>query len=100
MKTMKTTTKGRPDYSLGFLKTVLVGGTIAATLLGTRLLGQQAVPNNEPVMVVVPAESPQEQYALPPTYTNAGRSTQIELQPIPQAITPRIAPITRTRSSR
>ncbi len=97
---MKTTTKpGRPDYSLGFLKTILVVGTIAATFLGTRLLGQQAIPNNEPVTVVVPAESSQEQYALPPTYTNAGRSTQIELQPIPQAITPRIAPITRTRSS-
>ncbi len=98
---MKTTTKpGRPDYSLGFLKTILVVGTIAATFLGTRLLGQQAIPDNEPVTVVVPADSPQGEYALPPTYTNPGRTTQIELQPIPQAITPRIAPITRTRSSR
>ncbi len=98
---MKTTTKpGRADYSLGFLKTVLVGGTIAATLLGTRLLGQQATSTNEPVMVVVPAAPSQGEYALPPTYTNASRGTQIELQPIPQAITPRIAPVARTRSSR
>ena len=98
---MTTTTKsGRPDYSLGFLKTVLVAGTIATTLLGTRLLGQQATTPNEPVTVVVPVAQPEGQVALPPTYAGSGRTTQLQLQPIPQAITPRIAPVARTRSSR
>ena len=100
---MTTTTKpGRPDHSLGFLKTVLVVGTIAATMMGTRLLGQQAAaaPVNEPVTVVVPATQSQEQYALPPSYNGSGRGTEVQLQPIPQAITPHIAPVARTRSSR
>ncbi len=100
---MTTTTKpGRPDHSLGFLKTVLVVGTIAATMMGTRLLGQQAAAAliSEPITVVVPVAQPQTQYALPPTYNDSGRGTEVQLQPIPQAITPNIAPVARTRSSR
>lgn len=107
MKSTKNTkmTTNRPakkGQQTGVLKTFLVVGSLAATLAGTRLLAAQdtavletAVPFNEAVTVVVPAES-SSTLPLPPS----SRGTQIELNQIPQVVQPQIKPVARTQSSR
>ena len=101
--------KKRPNQQLGTLKTMLVVGSMAATLAGTRLLAMQAVPTttadpSAPVAVVVPSTQTQVQqnYAMPPTLNGSGRSTTVQLQPIPQAVTPNIQVrvVAQSRSSR
>ena len=99
MTTNRATKKG---LQTGVLKTFLVVGSLLATLGGTRLLAAQdtavsttAVPVNEAVIVVVPAES-SSALPLPPT----SRGTQIELKQIPQVVQPQIKPVARARSSR
>lgn len=89
----------RPDRELGILKTALVAGALTATVAGTGLLAAAepvSAPAAEavPVTVVVPADQ------LPPSVDPALRARQLELQPIPQAVSPDIRPVTRTRSSR
>ena len=99
MTTNRPTKKG---LQTGVLKTFLVVGSLLATLGGTRLLAAQdtavsttAVPADEAVIVVVPAES-SSALPLPPT----SRGTQIELKQIPQVVQPQIKPVARARSSR
>ena len=94
---MTTTKRRRPNNSFGTVKKFLVAGTFAATMIGTQLIGQQdtAANFNEPVMVVVPANQGQQDYALPPNY----RGNEVQLEAIPQAVTPDIAPVARTQSS-
>ncbi|MCA9934882.1 MAG: hypothetical protein KC415_13200 [Anaerolineales bacterium] len=105
---MTTKRRKRPNQQLGALKTLLVVGSMAATLAGTRLLAMQdtqdtAVSQTAPVIVVVPATQMQQTtYPLPPTMNGDGRGTAVQLQPIPQAVTPNIQvrPVAQSRSSR
>lgn len=92
------TKRRRSANSFGAVKKFLVVGTFAATMIGTQVVGQQdtVVSFNEPVTVVVPAFQSQQSYALPPTYNGS----EVRLEAIPEVITPDIAPVARTRSSR
>jgi hypothetical protein len=86
------------------LKMALLTGSLIATLAGTYVLGQQepletattvSINHNQPAMVLTSADGPTTMQ-LPPD----GRGVQIQLQPIPQAVQPKINPVARTRSSR
>ena len=101
----------RPKQDLGPLKAMLVVGSMAATLGGTRLLAMQAasspiVDTSAPVAVVVPSNQTQTQvkqtYPMPPTWNGSGQATTVQLQPIPQAVTPNIQVrvVAQSRSSR
>lgn len=105
---MTTKRSRRPDQQWGTLKAMLVVGSMAATLAGTRLLALQepvvetAVVTPEPVVVVVPAAATSS-LPMPPNWDAANRGAQVELAPIPQAVTPDIRPVqpvARSRSSR
>jgi len=92
----------RTSQQVGALKALLLTGSVAATLAGTRLLALQepaaaAVPANTtaPVMILVPAG---DSSLVPLLQSNRG--TRIELEPIPQVVQPRLNPVVRTRSSR
>ncbi|MEJ2747373.1 MAG: hypothetical protein P8183_05620 [Anaerolineae bacterium] len=104
---MTKQTSRRPNQQLGTLKALLLTGSVVATLAGTKLLAQQAqaapvVPTAiSSVTVVEPATSTNNSSAaipLPPTIS--GKQTQVQLQPIPQVVQPRINPVVRSRSSR
>lgn len=101
MRGFSMTNRKRPANSFGSVKKYLIAGTFAATMIGTQLIGQQdtVVNFNEQVTVVVPATQSQEVYALPPTFNRNNRGDQIQLKAIPQAVTPNINPVARTRSS-
>ncbi len=94
---MTKTKRKRPTNSFGTVKKFLVVGTFAATMIGTQLIGQQdiAANFNEPITVVVPANQSQQDYAFPPNYTG----NEVQLEAIPQAISPEIVPVARTQSS-
>jgi hypothetical protein len=84
------------------LKIALVTGSLIATLAGSVVLGRQEAlaavttsPTNPSITVQAPANEPAA-IQLPPN----SRQTQVQLQPIPQVVQPRINPIARTRSSR
>lgn len=109
---MTTNRSKRTAQQWGGLKTMLVVGSLAATLAGTRLLGLQesaqaslaetAVNTSQPVTVVVPAAQTST-LPLPPHWEGSSRGVQVELAPIPQAVTPNIQPVqpvARSRSSR
>lgn len=95
----------RSGQQMGTLKAFLITGSVIATLAGTQLLAKQGataetgVSPTEAVTLVVPAA---EALPMPPTTTTTigDRSVQIQLAPVPQAITPQINPVVRTRSSR
>ena len=106
---MTTRRTNRAQQQWGGLKAALIVGSIAATLAGTRTLALQepvetvtepvevTVPIQEPAMVIIPAES--SPLPLPP---NGARGVQVELAPIPEAVTPNIQPVqpvARARSS-
>ena len=90
-------TKHQPQQWEG-LKAVLIVGSLAATLAGTRLLAMQepvvetAVSVQEPVVVVVPAPATSS-LPLPPNLSNGNRGVQVELAPVPKAVSPQINPI-------
>ena len=79
-------TKRQPQQWEG-LKAVLIVGSLAATLAGTRLLALQ-----EPVVVVVPAPETSA-LPLPPNRGNENRGVRVELAPVPRAVTPQINPV-------
>lgn len=105
---MTTNRSRRTSQQTGTLKTVLVVGSLVATLAGTRLLAAQdtavsttAVPIDAPVTVVIPADnsaatSSSSTLPLPPT----SGGTQVQLKAIPQVVQPQIRPVARARSSR
>jgi hypothetical protein len=97
-----TKPSSRPRQKWAMLKAALLTGSLIATMAGTYLLGQQepletatTVSVNQSTMVITQANEPSVMQ-LPPN----GRIAQIQLQPIPQAVQPRINPVARTRSSR
>lgn len=87
------------DKQLGQWKLVLAAGAVAASLAGTRLVAekdaaQTAVPATTTIVVPAPAAN---------TTTASGSLQQIELAPVPTAVSPvamPVQPIVRTRSSR
>ncbi|MCA9919473.1 MAG: hypothetical protein KC445_16050 [Anaerolineales bacterium] len=100
---MTTNRTARKGNQTGMLKVVLTVGSLVATVAGTRLLAAQATAVSETavapdaaVTVVIPAESSGNTLPLPPN----SRSTQVQLQAIPQAVQPQIRPVVRARSSR
>ncbi len=90
-------TKHQPQQWEG-LKAVLIVGSLAATLAGTRLLALQepvmetAVPVQESVVVVVPAPETSA-LPLPPNLGNGNRGVRVELAPVPKAVVPQINPV-------
>lgn len=92
-----TTTKNRrAGQQLGLVRAMVIVGSVAASLVGTRLLAvndaqETAVATPQPAAIIIepPAAAPARNEAL-----------LIELPPIPQAISPAVQPVTRTRSSR
>lgn len=97
-------TSQQSNQQLGTLKALLLTGSVVATLAGTKLLTQQAqaapeVSTTSSIAVAVPATNTNNSNTavpLPPTM----QGTQVQLQPIPQVVQPRINPIVRSRSSR
>jgi len=94
---MKTMIKGRkrPSQQLGFLKTMLFIGAALATLLGTRLLAIQDESNETAVF-----ESKNSTSAVQPSPTISGignKAIILDLAPVPQAYSPEIQIIQRTR---
>jgi len=102
----------RSTQQWGGLKAMLVVGSLAAALAGTRLLGLQesaqaslektAVSTSETITVIVPPPQTST-LPLPPNWENGSPGVQVELAPIPQAVTPNIQPVqpvARSRSSR
>ncbi len=96
-------TKRQPQQWEG-LKAVLIVGSLAATLAGTRLLAMQeplaetAVPVQEPVVVVVPAPATSS-LPLPPNLSNGNRGVNVELAPVPKAVSPQINPVQKAQQS-
>jgi hypothetical protein len=85
----------------GLLKALLVVGSVAATLAGTRLLAVNdavaqasattAVPETKQVIIIEPAS-----FASLPMPPSTGGSEQVivlDLAPVPQVITPHINPV-------
>ena len=107
---MTTRDNKRQPQQWGTLKAVLVMGSLTATLAGTRLLARQepvmetAVNTQNPVVVVVPAPETSA-LPLPPNLAGNSRGVQVELAPVPKAVSPqinpaqRVQPVARSRSS-
>ena len=91
-----------PKQNLGFLKGLLLTGSVIATLAGARLLPAQEPVPSEIAGIPDQSISSSSQTAdlaaitLPPN----GRRGQIELNSIPQAVQPQFRVVTRSRSSR
>ena len=101
---MTTKDSKRQPQQWGTLKTVLVVGSLTATLAGTRLLAlqepvvQTAVNTQNPVVVVVPAPETTP-LPLPPNLAGNSRGVQVELAPVPKAVSPQINPVQKTQQS-
>ena len=105
-----TTKKARPNRQMGILKLAVAAGSLAASLLGTRLVAMQdsdaALQNKtavftEPIVVNVPITLPTRQFTeeavvnrVSPAPNNnivpAGQGLSLDLPPIPQAVSPQI----------
>lgn len=94
-----TSRSRRPTQALGVLKAALVAGSLAATLIGTRLLAandaRRAVLNDNVSQPAVVEPAPVETFARP-----GGQVITIQLDAIPRAAQATIPAVTRTRSSR
>lgn len=95
-----TTKNRRSGQQLGSVKVLVVAGGIAASLIGTRLLASNdaqvtAVPTTQPTTIIVNPPAAQTTNS-----TTGSGSVRLDLPPIPQAISPAVQPITRSRSSR
>lgn len=94
-----TSRSRRPAQALGVLKAALVAGSLAATLIGTRLLAandarQSVLGDNAPQPAVI-------ETAPVATFARPGEQViTIQLDPIPRAAQATIPTVTRTRSSR
>lgn len=113
------TINNRPKDSHLILKGALVAGSLAASLLGTRLLAQKdaaaqnaatILPTPIVVTVYVPVPAPSNQPHNPAPASVQGQPVApsnlnpnqllSNLAPIPQAISPVIQPVARTQSSK
>lgn len=88
----------RPSQDMGLLKTMLVVGSVAATLAGTRLLAvnetivETAVSQPNPVIIIEAAPTNAISLPMPPN-SNGGQTIVLDMAPVPQAITPHINPV-------
>lgn len=100
------------NQDMSLLKTLLLVGSVAGTLVGTRLLAVQdteaVTAVSEPEQVIIIQTAPTTNTALPMPPTSAGdQAIVLDLAPVPQAITPQInpvqvqqmQPVARTKSS-
>jgi hypothetical protein len=99
--------KRRPDSQLHGLKWLLTAGSLAAALLGARLLAA-----NEPTgTAAAPAPAAESEITIVPVQprlrtlgqsngVQIGSANTIQLAPVPRAISPSVRPIARSRSSR
>ena len=92
------TKRGNPqNKDMGVLKTLLVVGSVAATLVGTRMVAVKdemtvtAVP--EPEQIIIIESAPLTPLPMPPTSGGSGQTIVLDLAPIPQAVTPHINPV-------
>lgn len=98
-----TNRKNRSRHETNLLKAILLTSTIAATLLGTRLLAskeEQTIDTNQATAPLIIENESSIQLLNPPDGT-----VIIDLQPVPQAYTPelrsvqQVQPVARTHSS-
>lgn len=99
--TTRQTRTHKSNTQLRGLKWLLTAGSLAAALLGTRLLAA----NDAAVTAVASTNASQPEIILVPAPQTQGSTVQItprriELAPVPTAAAPVIRPIVRSRSSR
>lgn len=113
---MTMTKKGQKKQQYGWLKATLLTGSMAATLLGTRLLAAQdrqaaaaALAKPDPIVITVPVQVPGLVTGAPATASSTLSSSGqllLDLPPIPQAVSPAlnpaapVRPVARSQSSR
>ncbi|MCP5098520.1 MAG: hypothetical protein GY943_23465 [Chloroflexi bacterium] len=111
---MTTKNRKRPNRQMGLLKWAMAVGSLAASLLGTRILAQQELApqtavSPTPIVINVPLNMPttlpmEPQTASPNSFT-------LDLAPIPEAVSPQIkaapppqiiqvAPVAQSQSSK
>jgi hypothetical protein len=94
---MTTRRTGPKSQEMGLLKTLLVLGSVAATVAGTRLLAvnEEVVktPVPEPSQVIIIETIPAMPLPMPPTAIGGGQAIVLDLAPVPQAIVPHIQPV-------
>lgn len=94
-----TSRSRRPAQALGLLKAALVAGSLAATLIGTRLLAandaRPAGMDNSVLQPAVVEMAPAQAFTRP-----GGQVITIQLDPIPRAAQATLPAVTRSRSSR
>jgi hypothetical protein len=98
---MMTNRRNSKNQDTGLLKTLLVVGSVAATLVGTRMVAVQdtiaqasattAVPAPEQIIIIESA--PVTPLPMPPTSGGSGQTIVLDLAPIPQAVSPQINPV-------
>ena len=106
--TRRTTQRGQ---DMGFLKTMIMVGTIAATLAGTRLLAVNEKPEetnvSTPNPVIIIETAPRKSLLSPPIGSVGNQAIVLDLAPVPQAVSPQIQvarvqqvrPVARTKTS-
>lgn len=91
------TKRGNPkNQDMGILKTMLVVGSVAATLVGMRVVaGKDAVVVTapEPEQIIIIQSAPVTSLPMPPTSGGSGQTIVLDLAPIPQAVTAHINPV-------
>ncbi len=108
---MTTSKRPRPNRQMGMLKLAVAAGSLAASLLGTRLLAQQdemlsidsvQAVSPDPIIINVPISVPSSGVSenvvvsepAPAPIANNNTSTEqvlsLNLAPIPQAVSPQI----------
>lgn len=98
---MTTRPARQSDSQLRGLKWLLAVGSLAAALLGTRILAA-----NEPVNQVQDPDQPSAVVIEVPVQTQSADGSvqittkRIELAPVPTAVAPGVRPVVRSRSSR
>jgi len=104
MNTMTTRQTRKSETQLSGLKWLLTVGSLAAALIGARLLAGNEVVDTT---AVAPETATQSETASTPVPTQGQSSTvqqvvprQIELAPVPTAAAPVFRPVVRSRSSR
>ncbi len=104
--TMTTKKRSRSSRQMGTLKFAVAAGSLAASLLGARLLAQQdeglqTAVSAEPIVINVPISAsssgfPEAVLINPST----GNEVSLDLAPITEAVSPQILPIASSRSSK
>lgn len=97
VNTMTTRKKSRPNRQLGILKLAVAAGSLAASLLGTRLLAKQedvVVQSNDTAVSVEPIVLPSSKISAP-----VRQELSLDLPAIPQAVSPQIQAMPPVASS-